>query len=91
MNSYFGDKETIADVISSEGHGNISCKTDLWTSDNKKAIMSVSGSWMTDEYEMCEAVLGCEIKGAHSGENIAKVFLEIVTEYRIENKVDKLK
>ncbi len=52
--------------------------------------MSVSGSWMTDEYEMCEAVLGFrEIQGAHSGENIAKVFLEIVTEYRIENKVLK--
>ena len=51
-------------------------------------MMSVSGSWMTVEYEMCEAVLGFrEIQGEHSGENIAKVFLEIVTEYRIEKKV----
>ncbi len=68
--------------------GAISFTTDLWTSGNNKAIMAITATWVTKDFKMYEAVIAFrEIKGEHSGVNIAAVFYEALKEFGIENKV----
>ena len=68
--------------------GKFSFTTDLWTSGNGKAIMSITCTWISDDFEICEVVLAFrEILGEHSGANIAKLFYEVMKEYSLENNV----
>ena len=68
--------------------GKFSFTTDLWTSGNGKAIMSITCTWISDDFEICEVVLAFrEILGDHSGANIAKLFYEVMKEYSLENNV----
>lgn len=68
--------------------GKFSFTTDLWTSGNKKAIMTITCTWISDNFEVCEVVLAFrEIVGEHSGANIAKLFNEVMREYSIEENV----
>lgn len=85
---YLAKKESLKSLLSVHGTGRPSATTDLWTSGNQLAMMSVTLSWLDQNFEMCEAVIGYrKVHGRHTGSNIASVFLTILREYGIDEKV----
>jgi hypothetical protein len=61
---------------------------DLWTSLNKKPLIGVIGHYIGDTGSLQETVLALrEIKGRHTGENLASTILEVIGEYGIASKL----
>lgn len=66
----------------------IALSLDVWTSKNSKAILAVIGHWLTADFEYKERVLEfTELCGIHSGENMAQLVQEMLTELQIEHKL----
>ena len=86
--SYINYKPCVAGFLDMPGNGKVSFTTDLWTSPNNKAIMAVTSTLLTGNFEMYEILLAFrELLGPHTGENICSSFLDVVYEYHLENKV----
>ena len=68
--------------------GRPSATTDIWTSGNNLSIMAVTLSWLDEMFDMKEIVIGFrEIDGNHTGKNISKLFLEILADFELHEKV----
>jgi hypothetical protein len=70
------------------------CKTialslDIWTSKNHLPILYIIGHWVTEEFEYREKVLleFTELRGAHSGENLAVAVRTTLRELDLEYKL----
>ena len=87
VKSYVMYKEVIANTINQPGNGKPSFSTDLWTSPNHFAMMVITCTWITNDFQMMEVDLAFrELLGQHTGSNICTLFLDVMKEYRL-NKV----
>ena len=66
----------------------ISLSVDIWTSPNRKPIFAVIGHWVTNDFiERQEVLEFIELKGEHTGENMAVVVQDLLKELGIEQKL----
>lgn len=66
----------------------IALSLDVWTSKNHKSILGVIGHWLTPTFEYRERVLEfSEITGSHSGENMAELLQNMLSELQLEDKL----
>ena len=66
----------------------ISLAADVWTSPNKIAFLSIVAYWITDMWELKEALIGFEeIDGAHTGENMASIIERVLVMYDIRDRI----
>lgn len=87
---YHSEKKDIIEYFKRKSIGMISATTDLWTSGNNLTMMAVTVTWLTFDFTMKEVTLGFrEMKGDHSGVNIANCFLSILTEIGLQNFLNK--
>ncbi|KAK9366127.1 ribonuclease H-like domain-containing protein [Lipomyces kononenkoae] len=69
------------------------CKTialslDIWTSKNHIPILGIIGHWLTEDFEYRERVLEfTELRGIHSGENLAAAVEEMLVELGLQSKL----
>ena len=88
ISNYLKGKRFVITELLKPGNGRISSTTDLWTSGNNHAIIGVTIVWLDENFEMRELVIGFrKVSGEHSGVNLAKYFLAILTEWKIVDKV----
>jgi hypothetical protein len=72
---------------------NSTCKTialslDVWTSRNHLPILGIIGHWLTEDFEYREKVLEfTELRGLHSGENLAAAVKAMLMELGLESKL----
>jgi len=66
----------------------ISFTLDIWTAPNRIPIFAVIGHWLTPEFEEREEVLEfVELKGSHSGDELAKVVEKVLQELQLKPKL----
>src|SRR5205085_3579262 len=66
----------------------ISIAADTWTSPNKIAFLAVVSYWITDDWELREVLLGFkQIRGAHTGKNLADLVGDVLKRYGIESRL----
>jgi hypothetical protein len=69
------------------------CKTialslDIWTSKNHLPILGIIGHWLTEDFDYRERVLEfTELRGLHSGENLAAAVKEMLVELGLQSKL----
>src|SRR5258708_5339471 len=64
----------------------ISC--DLWSSPNSLAILRIVAHFITGDGELRHVVLALrEIDGAHTGENLSPVILDVIVDYGFESNL----
>ncbi|XP_078447180.1 putative transcriptional regulator tpeD [Wolffia australiana] len=74
--------EMFADV------SNVSLTVDAWTSQNNIALLGITAHWIDNDWKLCELLLGLrQIKGPHSGSNLAMIVVEVAYHYGIESKI----
>ena len=66
----------------------ISLAADTWTSPNKLAFRAIVAYWVSDDWQMEKVLIGFEeIKGPHTGVNMARIINEVLTEYDIQDGI----
>ncbi|CAE6431808.1 unnamed protein product [Rhizoctonia solani] len=71
--------------------GLLAIACDAWTSSNRIAFLAITGSWITAGWERQETLLDfVELRGAHSGENMADLVGKTLTDLGIVNQVVSL-
>jgi hypothetical protein len=66
----------------------ISFTLDLWTAPNRTPIFAIIGHWFTADFEEREEVLEfVEVKGHHSGEELALRVEKVLEELKIKHKL----
>lgn len=66
----------------------IALSLDIWTSKNNIPVLGIIGHWITAKFAYRERVLEfTELKGAHSGENIAHAVYNVLEELHIREKL----
>lgn len=61
---------------------------DLWTSPNAHALLGIVSHYTNEQGALQQSVLAMkELRGEHSGENLASVLLEVVEDYQIISKI----
>jgi hypothetical protein len=61
---------------------------DLWTSPNIHVIIVVVAHFLSPELQLRHVLLAIrEIEGSHSGENIAKSLVTVITDYKISTRI----
>lgn len=68
--------------------GRIPIASDAWTSANRHAFLALTGSWITEDWEMVIALVDfIELTGTHSGANMAKSAFGTLEELDMKEKV----
>ena len=68
--------------------GRISLAADAWTSPNKLAFLAIVAYWVSDNWQMEEVLIGFEeIKGSHTGANMAGIINKVLAEYGIQDRI----
>ena len=68
--------------------GKISLAADTWTSPNKVALLAIVAYWISDSWQMEEMLIGFEeIRGSHTGANMAGIINEVLARYRIQDRI----
>ncbi|KAF5343676.1 hypothetical protein D9758_014683 [Tetrapyrgos nigripes] len=70
-----------------EYEGDINFATDAWSSPNHRAYIAITVHLEHDGEPLSFLLDFVEVATSHSGENLAKVFAEILTEFGIEEKI----
>lgn len=71
-----------------ESEGQVHLSFDLWTSPNSLALLGVVGHWMSKDKHLQTTLLGLRrLQGAHSGENMSAVVLDVVKNFRIQTRL----
>ena len=69
----------------------VSLTIDSWTSENQVAILGITIHWIDEDWNLCERVLATEeLKGEHSGENMANMVHDVLKDYNLTKKVKTL-
>lgn len=64
--------------------GTIAIACDDWTSANRIAFLAITGSWITDDWQLEETLLDfVELQGAHDGQNMANAVATAIEELGI--------
>lgn len=68
------------------------CATaDLWSNNQMRAYLGVTVHWITADWKLHSTMLACRrFRGRHTGENICRVFSEIMREYGLQDKVQSV-
>ena len=78
-----GVKQRLQGALSS-----IHVTCDLWTSGNRLSLMGIVAHCVDEDGEMRHLTIALrELEGSHTGENMAKVLWEVLTEYQILTKL----
>lgn len=84
----FTDNLIIIKSMLNDVPGHINFAQDLWTASNNDAYISITAHWMDGDWNLVETVLDLkEVRGSHSGENIAESFCESLEEFNLIPKV----
>ena len=68
--------------------GNFSLAADTWTSPNTLAFLAIVAYWIADSWQMEEVLIGFkEIRGAHTGANMAGIINDVLARYRIQDRI----
>ena len=60
-------------------HGKILITLDCWTSPDKKSFIAITGYFITKDFHYHEILLGfVPLSGAHTGEQLAEVVLDVL-------------
>lgn len=60
----------------------------MWTSNNHIAFLGIISSWISPDWELYKTLLDmCEVKGSHTGENMASSFFSTIEEMSLHEKV----
>ncbi|XP_078442307.1 putative transcriptional regulator tpeD [Wolffia australiana] len=66
----------------------VSLTVDAWTSQNNIALLGITAHWIDNNLKLCELLLGLrQIKGSHSGSNLATIIVEVAYHHGIESKI----
>ena len=69
--------------------GSIPIASDAWTLSNRIAFLALTASWITKDWELVLLLLDfIELKGAHSGANMAGVVFESLIDLDMKDKVN---
>jgi len=61
---------------------------DTWTSPNHLGLLGLVAHYTSDDGKLKHALIALqEIQGQHSGQNLARMILDIIDEYQIRNKI----
>ncbi len=83
MMLYYGTREKIKKYFS-DYDGKVNLTLDIWRSPNSKSILGITCHWARD-LRLREIILDAiELKGKHTGKNIAKYVLKTLKELGIE-------
>lgn len=68
--------------------GQIALACDTWTSINRHAFLAITGAWISEDWEMVEVLIDfIELKGPHTGDNMASAFFKSLKDLNILDKV----
>jgi hypothetical protein len=66
----------------------LSFTIDAWTSKNTLPFLGITVHWISSEWKLCSSTLDFSLlPGSHSGVNLAKKFIEILSDFNIKTKV----
>ena len=69
-------------------HDKILIALDCWTSPDKKSFIAIIGYFITEDFHYYEILLGfVPLSGAHTGEQLAKVILDVLKQYNLLYRV----
>jgi hypothetical protein len=87
VNEYNRHREAVVHLLRSSP-GFIHIAFDGWSSRNKHSLYGITCSFLDQHFRVQKIVLGLpELQVRHTGENIATEVIEILSSYRIEDKV----
>jgi hypothetical protein len=79
------------DVVKHQLHNTVSkihISCDMWSSPNGHAFLGVVAHWTNDKYTLQTSLIGLpNVRGEHTGTNIAKSLIDVFEQYDICNKV----
>ena len=92
IDSFLKYKKNLISMMSeqdSEKNGKFSFRIDVRTLGKTKSVLIITANWLTEDFKMCEAMLAARevFIGEQLGHNIACLFLDVLKEYHLENKV----
>ena len=68
--------------------GKIALATDVWTSTNGHAFLSLVASWVTEDWKVAECVVDfAKLHGSHDGKNLASAIFKSMEEKNLAPKV----
>jgi len=71
-----------------EANSKINITCDIWTSPNGISILGITVHWIDSEWILREALISAaQLKGLHTGENIAHNLYQVLSEYQIVEKL----
>lgn len=74
--------------ISMASASSIALSLDGWTSQNSLPMLAINAHWMSSAFQQHRACIEfVEIKGNHSGENLANIIATVLERFHISNKV----
>jgi len=84
---YVSKKQDIKEYFK-KNSSKLSATTDLFKTTNHLNIMAVTVTWLDEEFTMRNIILGFRpLEDEHSGTDICRLFMEILKEFEIEQKV----
>jgi hypothetical protein len=61
---------------------------DMWTSCQNKGYMCVTLHWIDDEWHIQKRIVGFfPVEGRHTGNKLAKSFIEVMVKWFVEKKI----
>jgi hypothetical protein len=60
---------------------------DAWTSPNNKALVAITVHFEQDGVPICLLLDVVEVARSHTGINLANAFVDVLKDYKIEDKV----
>lgn len=88
LKSYEKERKNIGLHLQKHVPGKINIAHDLWSSPNDKAILGIVGFYVNEDFDLKRMVLDfVEMKGQHSGVNVAEHLIDVLDSYGILEKV----
>ncbi|CAJ0825785.1 7795_t:CDS:2 [Entrophospora sp. SA101] len=79
-------KEQLCSLLNNNNVIAVHLTTDLWTARSRHGYLGVTATWLTSNFEFCEALLSCNhIPYPHSGETISAALFQIINEWHLSN------
>ena len=86
LNSYTSQKSALIDSLANIQ--TVHFTFDLWTSPNHLSLLGLSGHWISNDGEICHALLGLKrLSGRHTGGNQCQIVFNILQEFKLLSKI----
>src|SRR6266480_3755072 len=87
MHTYRHEKDHIQTALYS-AISSIHFTLDLWLSPNHLSLLDIVAHYTNDNGLLWQSTLAMkEVEGQHMGENLAAVLLDVIRDYRIQNRL----